>query len=244
MSNLYGYSDYHGPGGRSLTPTAPAPSSSIVSGDNPVNEIMKDPNDNEDEEKHNPLQAAFWMEGDSLAPPCGTSIATIHAILQFAHIASDDVVYDLGCGDGRMCLEAYHVYHCQTVGVEVEADLVERANYLVSQLSSFDALHNRPRILHTDLRNVLEDLLAMTALEGKDTTLPLPIPTVILLYLLPESLKELECQFQSLLKSIPHLRIVCNTWGLPSLQAVQKECLKQDNGAVTDIFLYTRDSLL
>ena len=88
---MYGYTDYDGP--RTVT-TATA-----IAASSPVDPL---------EDDDNPLQVGFWMEGDSMAPPCGTSVSTIHSILQFLQLHGDDVLYDLGCGDGRICLEAWH----------------------------------------------------------------------------------------------------------------------------------------
>jgi hypothetical protein len=42
------------------------------------------------------------MDGDSLAPPCGTSISTVYQIIEFVSICKNDIVYDVGCGDGRI----------------------------------------------------------------------------------------------------------------------------------------------
>ncbi|CAN0550622.1 unnamed protein product, partial [Ectocarpus sp. 12 AP-2014] len=46
------------------------------------------------------------MEGDSLAPPCQADMDVVRAIVDFAGVTADDVLYDLGCGDGRICIEA------------------------------------------------------------------------------------------------------------------------------------------
>lgn len=47
------------------------------------------------EDETNPCLAFSWMEGDSLAPPCGSSISLIHDMLEFASVHQDDVFYDV-----------------------------------------------------------------------------------------------------------------------------------------------------
>jgi SAM-dependent methyltransferase len=245
MSNMYGYSDYNGPTAFAthddeLAAAKTLPTTSV---DNHKQE--------EEEEDTNPLQAGFWMEGDSLAPPCGTAISTIHSLLDFAEVKSTDVLYDLGCGDGRVCLEAYAKYNCRSVGVEVEADLVERAQHLISNLPGTEnekTKRRSPRVVHQDLQEMLDHLLDRLASPNDDEPQSadpeLPLPTIIVLYLLPESLAELQDRFISLLRLLPPpFRILCNTWGLPRLQADKETKISEENGAITPLHLYTRNSL-
>ncbi|CDG65606.1 MAG: hypothetical protein PWQ15_1857 [Methanobacterium sp.] len=41
-------------------------------------------------------------------------------MLDLAQVSEDDVVYDLGSGDGRIVIEAAQQYHAQGVGVEAD----------------------------------------------------------------------------------------------------------------------------
>ncbi|KAI2489463.1 Mycolic acid cyclopropane synthetase [Fragilaria crotonensis] len=121
---MYGYNDYNGP----LTNV-----DKNSSGDDL-------PDDDDVDDDDNPLRVGQWMEGDSLAPPCGTSIPTIHALLEFASVSETDVLYDLGCGDGRVCLEALvHGRAQYCVGVEVEQDLMERFQHLIGTVRDHKA---------------------------------------------------------------------------------------------------------
>ena len=49
------------------------------------------------QEEENPLDAlGAWQEGGpSLAPPCGSSVPFIHAMLDFASVSKTDVLYDV-----------------------------------------------------------------------------------------------------------------------------------------------------
>lgn len=307
MSNMYGYRDYNGPAiGAILTVGQDGDKEKIAASsqkqhhhhhyetpyqtDDDDNDIEMDDEDGDND--NNPLQVGFWMEGDSLAPPCGTSVTTIHKILDIAFDNTDGndwsncCLYDLGCGDGRICLEAYDKYNCPcTVGVEIEADLVKRARFLISKLPSSSSMMvveegnnatttntkitpRRPQIVQMDLREVLDHLIRKSTVSDhvSDVTssindaksddsnkaslsenFNLPIPTIIILYLLPEALNEIEPRVIELLKLLPHLKILCNSWGLPSMKPyVEKEITDEENGAGirTPIFVYTKESLM
>ena len=50
-----------------------------------------------------------------------------HSMLELGNITSNDAIYDLGCGDGRVLLEACVRHKCKyCIGVESEQDLVNR----------------------------------------------------------------------------------------------------------------------
>jgi len=53
----------------------------------------------------------------------------VSAMLGMIHPTSSDVLYDLGCGDGRIMIEAIRTYGCQAVGIEIDpmvADLARK----------------------------------------------------------------------------------------------------------------------
>ena len=227
---MYGYNDYNGP---------------LGTGENQFED------ESDLSEDDNPLRAGQWMEGDSLAPPCGTSVATIRTLLKFASVSEADVVYDLGCGDGRVCLEALvhgKARHC--VGVEVEEDLIERFQQLIGVLpeSYSKDLEGAWKIdaIHADLRDVLNHLVA-TAESNNDAVVAdtrfsnLPTPTVLVLYLLPESIRELEPHLLKLIHILDDFRLICNTWGLESVDPNKVlEVTEPDSVASTVFRLYNR----
>lgn len=147
--NLYGYNDYSGP-----TFLVDHESKNCDSSSTNQIEVY-------DDEEEDPLRVGMWLEGDSLAPPCGSSISVVHSLIDLAFESSqlpdeknekyegEEVLYDLGCGDGRVCLEAYWRYmnadtnngeqqnlprKIQCVGVEIEDDLVVRFRELIRKL--------------------------------------------------------------------------------------------------------------
>jgi SAM-dependent methyltransferase len=54
--------------------------------------------------------------------------SVVDAMLALAHVTADDVVYDLGSGDGRIPITAAQRYGARGVGVEIERRLVAESN--------------------------------------------------------------------------------------------------------------------
>jgi len=55
------------------------------------------------------------------------------AMLKLANVTADDVVYDLGSGDGRLPIIAAQKYGARGVGIEIDPRLVEIAREIASQ---------------------------------------------------------------------------------------------------------------
>ena len=77
---------------------------------------------------------ALWCAEPALAeqpppPTLGrfepTPIEVVERMLQLANVTADDVVYDLGSGDGRIVILAATRYGARSVGVEIDSQLVE-----------------------------------------------------------------------------------------------------------------------
>jgi len=51
----------------------------------------------------------------------------VDKMLEMAQVTKNDVVYDLGCGDGRIVIAAAKKYGCRAVGVELRPEVVEKA---------------------------------------------------------------------------------------------------------------------
>lgn len=54
-------------------------------------------------------------------------MAVVRAMLELATVGPDDVVYDLGSGDGRIVITAAREFGARGVGIEIDPKLVERA---------------------------------------------------------------------------------------------------------------------
>jgi outer membrane protein assembly factor BamB len=51
----------------------------------------------------------------------------VDKMLELAHVTKDDVVYDLGSGDGRIVVAAAQKYGCRAVGYEIDTECVKLA---------------------------------------------------------------------------------------------------------------------
>jgi cyclopropane fatty-acyl-phospholipid synthase-like methyltransferase len=56
-----------------------------------------------------------------------TQDAVVDAMLDVARVTADDVVYDLGSGDGRIVIEAARKYGARGVGIELDPALNKQA---------------------------------------------------------------------------------------------------------------------
>jgi hypothetical protein len=141
-------------------------------------------------EEESPMQ--MWLEGDSLAPPCQADLDIVHAILKLAGPSAESVLYDLGCGDGRICIEATKRFGCRSVGCEIESSLIDRFKLHLTQMT--EEVQAKISVVHDDLR-----------------ALSLDDASIITLYLLPESVEEIKPKLAAALSRGSIL--VCNTWG-------------------------------
>jgi len=65
--------------------------------------------------------------GQNLAPYVPTPEDVVDRMLTLATVTRDDVVYDLGCGDGRIPIAAAKRYGARGVGLDIDPSLVELA---------------------------------------------------------------------------------------------------------------------
>jgi SAM-dependent methyltransferase len=75
--------------------------------------------------------------GRSTPPPAwpflGTPASLIPALLEAAEVGPTDLLVDLGCGDGRVLIEAATRCGCRALGIEKDPALAERARRLVAE---------------------------------------------------------------------------------------------------------------
>jgi ribosomal protein L11 methylase PrmA len=57
-----------------------------------------------------------------------TSDEAVQAMLKLAGVTKSDVVYDLGCGDGRIVITAAKVYGARGVGIDIDPQRIAEAN--------------------------------------------------------------------------------------------------------------------
>ena len=64
---------------------------------------------------------------DSDVPYVPTDRTTVDSMLSVANVTPDDVVYDLGSGDGRIPIRAARKFGARGAGIEIKPNLVEEA---------------------------------------------------------------------------------------------------------------------
>ena len=57
----------------------------------------------------------------------------VDAMLEIAEVTADDVVYDLGCGDGRIVIAAAKEYGARGVGIDIDPKRIEEAKALAQK---------------------------------------------------------------------------------------------------------------
>jgi uncharacterized protein (TIGR03000 family) len=89
----------------------------------------------------------------------------VDALLRLAKVTSKDVVWDLGCGDGRIPVTAAKEYTCKACGFDIDPERVRESLVNVRK-------HGVERLVTIEQR----DIFALDLSKG---------PTIVTLYLLP-----------------------------------------------------------
>jgi SAM-dependent methyltransferase len=135
--------------------------------------------------------AATAHAGDGLdAPFIPTPPAVVAEMLRVAAVGASDVVYDLGSGDGRIVIAAAKEHGARGVGVELDPQLVARAESNAERVGVADRV-----------KFVRQDLFQADLAEA----------TVITLYLLPVLNHALRPKLQGLR---PGTRIVSHDFAM------------------------------
>ena len=69
----------------------------------------------------------------NLGPFLGTPTGMIQPLLKFAGLKSEHELVDIGCGDGRILLEAAKTFGCRAVGYETDTSLLQLAGSSVQK---------------------------------------------------------------------------------------------------------------
>ena len=115
----------------------------------------------------------------------------VDAMLQLAGVTKKDVVYDLGCGDGRIPVAAATKYGARAVGIDIDPQRVQEANENVK-------------------KNGVEKLV--TIRNDDLFTIDLSEASVVTLYLLPSLNQRLIPKFMKELK--PGTRVVSHAFDM------------------------------
>lgn len=62
-----------------------------------------------------------------------TEPEAVEAVLTIAHVTKDDILYDLGCGDGRILIAAAQKFGTRGVGIDVDPAMLRQAEEKAKQ---------------------------------------------------------------------------------------------------------------
>ena len=154
--------------------------------------------------------------GDSLAPYVPSPTNVVEKMLQMAELKEGNILYDLGCGDGRIVIMAVQRYGANCVGVELDDGRYNKCVRKVRELG----IQNQVKIIHGNAMNI--------SLKDAD---------VVTLYLLTRSNEKLKPNFERDLK--PGARVVSHDFSMPGWTPTLIEEIKESNDSHT-IYMYRR----
>ncbi len=124
-------------------------------------------------------------------PFVSTPHEVVEAMLKLAKVGPNDVVYDLGCGDGRFVIAAAREFGARGVGIDIDPARIAEARAAAQS----EGVADRVRFLQQDL-----------------FTVDLSPASVLTLFLLPELNDRLAPRMRRELR--PGARIVSHRWGI------------------------------
>jgi SAM-dependent methyltransferase len=127
-----------------------------------------------------------------LAPFVPTPMEVVEKMLEVAEVDSNDIVYDIGCGDGRIVVMAAEKYGAHGVGIDIDPQRIEESKENAAQAG----------VEHL-VKFYLEDAMKMNFSEA----------TVVTLYLLPESNEMLRPKLEKELS--PGVFVVTHNYRIP-----------------------------
>jgi hypothetical protein len=154
---------------------------------------------------------------EHLVPFVPTPLDVAQKMLEVAKVQPDDVVYDLGSGDGRIVILAAQKFGAHAVGVELNSNLYEESSERIRKLG----LQDRAQIIH-------ENMFEVNVRHA----------TVVTLYLLTAVNERLRPMLERQLRS--GARIVSHEFQVPGWQPAQTVDFISKNGVPSKIILYVR----
>lgn len=124
-------------------------------------------------------------------PYVPTRQKVVDAMLKLAKVTKNDVVYDLGCGDGRIVITAAKEYGATGVGIDIDPKRIEEANENAREAGVTDKV----KFINADL---------FEADFSKASVVMLYLLTSVNLQLRPQLLEQLK----------PGTRIVSHSFGM------------------------------
>ena len=157
-------------------------------------------------------------DAPQLAPYVPTPQDVVDRMLAFAAVGKDDLVVDLGCGDGRIPITAARTYGARGIGVDIDPQRIAEAN---ANAAAAGVTH-----------------LVTFKLQDAMTT-DVSQATVVTLYLLSSSNLKLRPILTRQLK--PGARIVAHNFAMGDWEAEKIETFQDKEGRSRTIYRWTAD---
>lgn len=154
-----------------------------------------------------------------LAPWVPTPQPVIDRMLELASLSDKDVLYDIGCGDGRIVITAARRYGVRGVGIDIDKAMIDESERDAESAG-----------VERQVKFICMDATKADISEA----------TVVSLYLLPESNALMRPLLEAQLR--PKSRVVCHNYTIPGWEEkqVQSETVKDENGEDHYVYLYIR----
>ena len=150
----------------------------------------------------------------SVAPFVPTPWHVVDRMLGLVGVSEQDLVYDLGSGDGRILVRAAKSFGAKGVGFEINSDLVEDARLAVAAAN----VQDRVKIVQQDIFEA-----------------DLSPATVVTLFLMTSANRRLGPKLQAELR--PGTRVACYKWQIPDWNPV-KTVTVPVGGAGHPVYVY------
>lgn len=149
-------------------------------------------------------------------PYVPTPQEVVAGMLKLAKVTKDDVVYDLGSGDGRIAITAAREYGARAVGIDIDPQRIREANENAKAAGVTDRVSFREQDL-------------FTADIGEATVVTLYLLPVVNTRLIPKLNKELR----------PGTRIVSHAFDMRTADGIEIKPLATQNIGGRNIFFWT-----
>ena len=158
------------------------------------------------------------QQNRSLAPYVPTPQDVVDRMLSLAGVTGEDVVYDLGCGDGRIVITAAQRYGARGVGIDFDPQRIAESN----------ATAERAGVQHL-VQFVEQDAMLVDVSEA----------TVVTLYLLSSSNAKLRPILTRQLG--PGARIVSHAFSMGDWQPDTIDRFEDERGNTRTLYLWRHD---
>ena len=158
-------------------------------------------------------------DAEDLAPWVPTPMAVVDRMMEMAEVDSETVLYDLGCGDGRIVIEAAKRFGARGIGVDIDPVRIDESEKNAKK---------------EGVEHLVEFIL------GDVMKIDFSRATVVAIYLLPESNELLRPLFEKQLRKGAF--VVTHNYDIPGWEDNEEDfdTVVAKEGEEHDIYLYRK----